>query len=84
MKSNKEIKGKRMNILQRFIIWLWYDRDNKTYSEAKNDLVLKNTLEKAESKKNPDKEYIKHLKVLIKFLENDKVKQKHGISTTYT
>jgi hypothetical protein len=61
-----------MNILQRFIIWFWYDRDNKTYSEAKNYLVLKNTLEKAESEKNPDKEYIKHLKLLIKLLENSK------------
>ena len=61
-----------MNILQRFIIWFWYDRDNKTYSEAKNYLILKNTLEKAESKKNPDKEYIKHLKEIIKLKENSK------------
>jgi len=61
-----------MNILQRFINYLYHTKTRKTYSEAKNYLILKNTLEKAESKKNPDKEYIKHLKVIIKFLENSK------------
>lgn len=60
-----------MKLLDRIKIWLWYDKGNKNYQQAKTYIKLKDTLQREQNKKNPDYEYIEQIKERIKWLTNE-------------